>query len=627
MLNPWLSEYRYAWIKEFDIYASETSRDVNQMQMVGSFRLDHVGIDQAFHFDPTPARYVALVVNSHYGGAEGVTLNEFEVYGEPAGAVEPVAPDETVVDNIAAAGNGGRIVAFSSQDPTGVWPVSALIDGRNDTPEGWSTDPDSDADPYVVFAFRGDRPYVIDRVVLNPHSDGYEEDWVQEFEVWGSEVSPEPGQMTFIAGGTLQQIGEDQFVTFAPTTVRYLLLAPLSNFGGGAFALNEFEVYGTLAGERGAPADRRAAVATDVRPGAAPPIVPTAEGAGFTGPAVHRMGETVPSVENIDVVVLCYDIVPVIYHLYGTYLESMTTTTVTNRNAGPITLRVEASVANYTETDVKTITLASGETYTVKQNPPLLPTALGELHEQRKGSVRVLVEMLKEGERRLLFEDTVAIEVYSRDDFPWNIPGFYNGTQFLATMVTPNDPAIEEMMRKAAPRMPGGIVTWDYKTEDDSDHRTWDRMKAIYDTLAEDYDIIYVATGVTFVPKEDMSEGFSLQRLQLPYEVMDSHGGMCVELSLLFASAFEKLFWRPIIITIPGHVYVAIPISWNSNTYYFLEATMIGGATFEEAVQYGNKEFMEEHIGPIDEDRLDHYFWLDVSEARAEGITPIPWRR
>ena len=54
---------------------------------------------------------------------------------------------------------------------------------------------------------------------------------------------------------------------------------------------------------------------------------------------------------------------------------------------------------------------------------------------------------------------------------------------------------------------------------------------------------------------------------------------------------------------------------------------MIGGATFEEAVQYGNKEFMEEHIGPIDEDRLDHYFWLDVSEARAEGITPIPWRR
>ncbi len=28
----------------------------------------------------------------------------------------------------------------------------------------------------------------------------------------------------------------------------------------------------------------------------------------------------------------------------------------------------------------------------------------------------------------------------------------------------------------------------------------------------------------------------------------------------------------------------------------------------------------------MEEDRLDYYFWLDVSEARQEGIWPIPWR-
>ena len=33
-----------------------------------------------------------------------------------------------------------------------------------------------------------------------------------------------------------------------------------------------------------------------------------------------------------------------------------------------------------------------------------------------------------------------------------------------------------------------------------------------------------------------------------------------------------------------------------------------------------------ERNGLFDEDRLDCYFWLDVSEARAEGIQPVPRR-
>ena len=49
-------------------------------------------------------------------------------------------------------------------------------------------------------------------------------------------------------------------------------------------------------------------------------------------------------------------------------------------------------------------------------------------------------------------------------------------------------------------------------------------------------------------------------------------------------------------------------------------------ASFEEAVRVGNEEFMDEALKPIEEDRLDQYFWLDVSEARQEGIWPIPWR-
>jgi hypothetical protein len=52
----------------------------------------------------------------------------------------------------------------------------------------------------------------------------------------------------------------------------------------------------------------------------------------------------------------------------------------------------------------------------------------------------------------------------------------------------------------------------------------------------------------------------------------------------------------------------------------------VGRASFEEAVQVGNTQFMEEHLPYIEADRQDAYFWIDISEVRQEGIWPIPWR-
>ena len=631
VVNAWTSEWRYAWVKDFQLFASEVSPDPDQMAFLGAYRLKHVGVDQTFTFDPISARYVALVVRSHYGGAEGVTLNEFEVYAAPPGTRPAQRTGPADAGNLTAADNGGEIVAFSSEDPNGDWSASRLIDGRDDTPEGWSSEQEL-GDQYVVFGLRGGWTHVVDRVVLNPYSDGYEDDWIREFELRGSETETEPGKMEPIGRFRLDQVGEDQTFSFAPTPARYLALIPLSNYGGSAYGLNEFAVYGAGAGTiapevmESQPVQRSAEVEAS-KTIEVPSRLPPATDAPVTGPAAHQITAGAGSpLDRVDVDVTIHDLVPVIYHLYGPYMEDLAQTTLTNRNPEPIKVRVATTVDSYTETDIKTVTLESGETITVKQSPPLIPGALEGLHEMRQASLHVVVDYLKEGERRLIYEDTSPITVYSRDDFPWNIPGYYNGTQFLATMVTPNDPAVEELLRRAADRVPGGIMTFGYGQKDDGDHQTWDRVKAIYEALAEDYDLIYVASGVSFVPQKQMAEGFSLQRLQLPYEVMAQHGGMCVELSTLFASALEKILLRPIIVTIPGHVYVGLPISWDSHTYYFVEATLVGRASFEEAVEIGNRQFMEEHLGLIDEDRLDYYFWLDVSEARAEGILPVPWR-
>ena len=139
VLNAWTSEWRYGWIKDFELYASMASSQLEDMGYVGSFTLDHVGIDQTFTFDPVQARYVALVITSHWGSEEGITLNEFEVYGAPKGTapVEPAHLEHP--GNLVAASNGGHIVDYSSEDSSGNYPVENLIDGQADTQTGWSS--------------------------------------------------------------------------------------------------------------------------------------------------------------------------------------------------------------------------------------------------------------------------------------------------------------------------------------------------------------------------------------------------------------------------------------------------------------------------------------------------------
>ena len=78
------------------------------------------------------------------------------------------------------------------------------------------------------------------------------------------------------------------------------------------------------------------------------------------------------------------------------------------------------------------------------------------------------------------------------------------------------------------------------------------------------------------------------------------------------------------IIMIPGHAYVAIRLYNKNDSYYFIETTMICAATFTEAAHEGNIEWTaaQPHVAAGEPD----YGWVDVAQARADGVIPIPWR-
>lgn len=614
VLNAWVSDWRSCRVKDFEVWVSTSSSKFSDMKRVGEFTLEYVGLDQTFTFDPVPAKYVALVVKSHYGGEAGITLNEFEVYEAPtnARAVNP--------GNLTAAQNGGRIVAFSSEDSSGVWNAVNLIDGDKESP-GWSS-AENLKNQYVVFAFKGDRARQIDRVILNPYSADYQEDWIQEFELRVSETTTDPKSMQSIGKFRLEKIGKDQQFTFAPVRARYIALVPLTNYGGTAFALNEFEVYEAPI-VAPAPNSPQATTANGGTSGDVPTPQKSAEVKG-TPADLSRTLAAGATVDRIGMEITVWEIVPSVYHLYGTFFDSMAQVTLTNENAQPVKVRVEATVPNYTETAVSTVTLAPDEKLLVELNPPLLPGVMERLTEAKSASLHVKVEYLKEGERRLIYEETTPTKVWSQGDVLLEDPRFHNPFIFEAALVTPADPALDRILRNATKYAPGGIISGGYGEAGDKSRKVYNTLKAIYQAVADD-GVIYVNAGIPFLSAEEKAQGYYLQRIKLPYQVLATRSGMCIETSLLFASLYEKIRLDPVIIRMPGHAFLAVPVEKGSATYYFIETTLVGRYSFEAAISSGAKSF-NQIKAQLEKDRHDLYFWLDISAARQEGILPIPWR-
>jgi hypothetical protein len=138
----------------------------------------------------------------------------------------------------------------------------------------------------------------------------------------------------------------------------------------------------------------------------------------------------------------------------------------------------------------------------------------------------------------------------------------------------------------------------------------------VWDAETTDYKLTYIGTTDSFASG-------SSQRIRLSAEVLDQASGNCIELTLLYASVTEALGMQPAVIFIPGHAYVAIRVDDTSDSYYFIETTMIGQATFAEATHEGLTEWndTQDHVLNSDKD----YGWVDIATQRSNGILPIPW--
>jgi hypothetical protein len=129
----------------------------------------------------------------------------------------------------------------------------------------------------------------------------------------------------------------------------------------------------------------------------------------------------------------------------------------------------------------------------------------------------------------------------------------------------------------------------------------------------------------------------------------------CVDGSVLFASLLRKISIEPFLVTVPGHMYVGFYLGAGKSQSVALETTLLGGPevtdekkaneptaltslrdkldaatksrrdwkTFSKALQAGTGDLAKNKPKVDAEDA--NYQWIDLAEARAEGIMPIPY--
>jgi hypothetical protein len=326
------------------------------------------------------------------------------------------------------------------------------------------------------------------------------------------------------------------------------------------------------------------------------------------------------SVDNIQVNFVYTDnLVTALYHLYGTVLDHFVDITLINSNPEPVRLIIQTEVSGYTTPAVDTVDVPANDQVEIHQDPRLIPEAVDRLNAQKSGVFHIHVTSVVQGEEKMVLDETREILIYSRRDFVW-IPGFETQEEYdlWGAWVTPNDPAVEGLIRAAANYDPTGIITSGYGDgADDEDGSVWRRLKAIYDAEADSYHLTYISTMTTFGPG-------SVQRMRLPAEVLEQASGNCVELAALFASAGEAMGLETAIIRIPGHAYAAIRTDQENANYYFIETTLIGRTDFSTAVSKGSQNW--DDAKPHFDSNEEGYAWVTIPEVRKKGILPIPWK-
>lgn len=273
----------------------------------------------------------------------------------------------------------------------------------------------------------------------------------------------------------------------------------------------------------------------------------------------------------------------------GFYGNLSSLLTVHYRSAAPQRITLSVQIPGFTQEEPVAVEATSG--WRAQDfHPSILPGMIDALASVSYRDSEVLLRLSNESGKSC--EDSRPVRLLSSRAMSWLSPGNQNNADMLAAWVTPQDPAIRDLLERATQRLESNPSLYPGTTEmvgyDGSDQDVINQVNAIYDTLEQDYHLHYSRITIQYgQPK--------VENILLPRDVLQSGLGMCVETTVTMASALESLQMRPFIYIIPGHAFLGVAPSATSSERLFWETSLLGqGNSGSQAHQQGDQEYQQE---------------------------------
>lgn len=165
-----------------------------------------------------------------------------------------------------------------------------------------------------------------------------------------------------------------------------------------------------------------------------------------------------------------------------------------------------------------------------------------ETHESLAGVARIVVRQGNE----VIAEHRTAVEVLARNE--WG--GAAVMPELLAAFVTPNDPAVDEVLKSAARVLnaagkPDNLNGYESKSRT----RAWELASAVWSAIAG-LQLTYALPPASFE--------LNGQKVRSPSTILEGGLATCLDSALLFAAALEQVGLNPILLLTRGHAFVGV---------------------------------------------------------------------
>ena len=299
-----------------------------------------------------------------------------------------------------------------------------------------------------------------------------------------------------------------------------------------------------------------------------------------------------------------------IYHILNQETDPLIIVDVKNSSENPRRVCVTTFVEGVTAKSVRTVELEPfiGEA-SVTMLPTILPQPARRITEVQKATLHLVVDDL---DGKLELHDTYIVTMMSRNSSFNVVRDPETGeskslSQYYGAWVTPFAEVVQTTLRRCAESHKDKMLGGDRK----SAQSVREQVEAVYKGIKNE-GLTYINSVIDFGATETMAT----QRTRLPRESLRDKAANCIDGTVLMASMLEGITLSPAIVLVPGHALLGWESSDNSGTWRYLETTMLGSASFEQACE--SAERLIETYSEIEGTKV-----LSLKDLRAQGIWPM----